>query len=102
MTLLNSKPRVDAAKIIGKHTYDKNHVYTKTAPQDFEVERPQFDADPNVPTYAGGDIPIRQSVDNTRVIPFNETFDKKTKGNTTSLDEQIAKQKAMIMGKFNN
>jgi len=94
--------RVDAAKVIDKHTYDKNHVYTKAAPQGFQVERPQFDADPDVPTYAGGDIPIRQSVDKTRVIPFNEALDKKTKGNTTSLDEQIAKQKAMIMGKFNN
>ena len=93
--------RVEAAKVIGKHTYDKNVDYGKSAPQGFQVEQPVFDVPEGTPTYAGGDIPIREEVDTTRVIPFNEKFDKKTKGSTTSLDEQIEKQKAMIMGKFN-
>ena len=93
--------RVEAAKVIGKHTYDKNVDYGKSAPQGFQVEKPVFDVPEGTPTYAGGDIPIREKVDTTRVIPFDEKFDKKTKGSTTSLDEEIEKQKAMIMGKFN-
>jgi len=93
--------RVDAAKVIGKHTHDRNRDYGKTAPQGFQTKPVQFDVPEGTTTYAGGDIPIREEVDTTRVIPFNEKFDKKTKGSTTSLDEQIEKQKAMIMGKFN-
>ena len=93
--------RVEAAKVIGKHTYDRSSDYGKTAPQGFQVEPVEFDVPEGTPTYAGGNIPIREEVDTRRVIPFNEKFDKKTKGSTTSLDEQIEKQKAMIMGKFN-
>jgi len=93
--------RVEAAKVISKHTHDRDRDYGKTAPQGYQVERPVFDVPEGTPTYAGGDIPIREEVDTDRVIPFNEKFDKKTKGSTTSLDEEIAKQKAMIMSKFN-
>jgi len=96
--------RVEAVKVIGKHTHDRNRKYTKTAPTGFQVDRPVFDVPEGTPTYAGGDIPIRESEEGSfaeRVIPYDEKFDKKTKGKTTSLDEQIAKQKAMIMGKFN-
>ena len=93
--------RVEASKVLEKCTHDRTRVYGKTAPEGFQVERPVFPDDPEIPRYAGGDIPIREKVDTTRVIPFDEKFDKKTKGSTTSLDEQIEKQKAMIMGKFN-
>ena len=93
--------RVEAGKVIDKHTYDKNHDYGKTAPKGFQIDKPVFDVPEGTPTYAGGDIPIREKVDTTRVIPFNEKFDKKTKGSTTSLDEEIERQKAMIMGKVN-
>ena len=96
--------RVEAAKIMGKETYDKNITYTKSAPEGFQVERPVFDVPEGTPTYAGGDIPIRESEEGSfaeRIIPFDEKFDKKTKGSTTSLDEEIERQKAMIMGKVN-
>ena len=93
--------RVEASKVIDKHTYDKNHDYVKTAPKGFQIDKPVFDVPEGTPTYAGGDIPIREKVDTTRVIPFDEKFDKKTKGSTTSLDEEIERQKAMIMGKVN-
>ena len=91
--------RVEAAKVIDKHTYDTNVDYGKSAPEGFQVERPVFDVPEGTPTYAGGDIPIREKIDTTRVIPFEE--DKKSKAKAVSLDEEIEKQKAMIMGKFN-
>ena len=93
--------RVEAAKVLEKCTHDRTRDYGKTAPEGFQIDKPVFDVPEGTPTYAGGDIPIREKVDTTRVIPFNEKFDKKTKGSTTSLDEEIEKQKAMIMGKFN-
>ena len=93
--------RVEAAKVLEKCTHDRTRDYDKTAPEGFQIDKPVFDVPEGTPTYAGGDIPIREKVDTTRVIPFNEKFDKKTKGSTTSLDEEIEKQKAMIMGKFN-
>ena len=96
--------RVEASKVLEKCTDDRTRVYGKTAPEGFQVERPVFPDDPEIPRYAGGDIPIRESEEGSfaeRIIPFDEKFDKKTKGSTTSLDEEIEKQKAMIMGKFN-
>jgi hypothetical protein len=96
--------RVEAAKVIGKHTYDENHEYIKTAPEGFQVEKPVFPDDPEIPRYAGSDIPIRESKPGSfeRVIPYNEKFDKKSKGkDENKLEEEIAKQKSMIMGKVN-
>ena len=96
--------RVEAAKVIEKCTRDRNHDYGKTAPEGFQIDKPVFDVPEGTPTYAGGDIPIRESEEGSfaeRVIPYDEKFDKKTKGSTTSLDEEIERQKAMIMGKVN-
>ena len=93
--------RVEATKVMEKCTHDRNQDYSKTAPEGFQIDKPVFNVPEGTPTYAGGDIPIREKVDTTRVIPFDEKFDKKTKGSTTSLDEEIERQKAMIMGKVN-
>jgi len=94
--------RVEAAKVIGKHTHDRNHDYIKAAPEGFQVERPIFDVPKGTPTYAGGDIPIREIEEGSyteRIIPYNKSFDKKTKNSPTGLDADIAKQKEMINGK---
>ena len=99
--------RVDATKIISKASWNGNiEDYPKSAPEGFQVNQPIYDDVPkDTPTYAGGDIPImirKEGSYTERIYPFDKKFDKKTKGSTTSLDEQIEKQKAMIMGKVNN
>jgi len=104
--------RVDAAKVIDKHTYDKNHVYTKAAPQGFQVERPQFDADPDVPTYAGGDIPLPRNAQVTArktAAQIKRGVKKAAKASgrkyevrykkTKDLDAEIQRQKDLINGK---
>jgi hypothetical protein len=94
--------RVEAVKVMSKHTHDRDRDYGKTAPEGFQVERPVFDVPKGTPTYAGGDIPIRESEEGSfaeRIIPFNEKFDKKTRGKTTALDAEIEKQKQMVNGK---
>jgi len=78
--------------------------FPRTTVEGFQVNRPNYDhIDPDVPRYAGGDIPIRATDDESpteRIIPYNKSLDKKKKKDTSmSLDEQIAKQKALIMGK---
>ena len=91
--------RVEATKVIDKCTHDKNQDYGKTAPEGFQIDKPVFDVPEGTPTYAGGDIPIRENVNTQRVVEYVPT--QKKKGSAPSLDEEIEKQKAMIMGKVN-
>ena len=94
--------RVEANNIISKASWNGNlEAYPKSAPEGFQVDKPVFPADPSIPRYAGGDIPIRDSKPGSfeRVIPYDASFDKKTKDKPTGLEAEIAKQKEMINGK---
>ena len=95
--------RVEAKKIGKKVSFNGNiEDYPKSAPEGFQVYKPVFDVPKGTPTYAGGDIPIREIEEGSyteRIIPYNKSFDKKTKNSPTGLDADIAKQKEMINGK---
>jgi hypothetical protein len=94
--------KVDDTKIISKASFNGNiKDYPKSAPQGFQVDKPIFDVPKGTPVYAGGDIPIRASRPGSfeRVIPYDKSFDKKTKNSPTGLDVEIAKQKEMVNGK---
>tara|TARA_R110001583_G_scaffold3293_33_gene21394 strand:- start:4819 stop:5319 length:501 start_codon:yes stop_codon:yes gene_type:complete len=96
--------RVEATKVISKASFNGNiEDYPKSAPQGFQVDQPIYDVPKGTPVYAGGDIPIRASSPGSfeRVIPYNKSFDKKTKNSPTGLDAEIKKQKEMINGKVN-
>ena len=75
--------RVEATKIISKASYNGNiEDYPKSAPKGFQVEKPIYDLPKGTPTYAGGDIPVRESEEGSfieRIIPYDKSFDKKTK-----------------------
>lgn len=97
--------RVESTKIVSKSKFSGNiEDYPKSAPEGFQVDPPIFSDDPDIPRYPGGNMPIRPTdlTATDRLIPYNASFDKKTKKAekiAASLDAEIEKQKALISGK---
>ena len=100
--VLDNVLRVKVDNILSKASWNGNiEDYPQCAPEGFQVKPPIFSDDPEIPRYAGGNIPIKPNElsSSDRVIPYNKSFDKKTKNSVTGLDAEIEKQKALISGK---
>ena len=92
--------RVPFENIVKRSRYIKGKEYQKTTDKGFTVLPPVYNDDPDIPRYAGSNIPIHEYTDKQRerLIEFNKEGNSKKKKIST-LDEEIKKQKEMVNGK---
>ena len=92
--------RIPFENIVKRSRYIKNKEYQKTTAEGFTVLPPVHNDDPSIPRYAGGNIPIYEYSDEQRerIIDFDKEGKAKKK-KTSTLDEDIQKQKEMVGGK---